>query len=109
MRGLVADLAVVARAQGMELTLCCQPELVVEGTRAAHCVDVRRLSDVAGWEISAGPKGTRPGCGCHESRDIGAYETCAHGCVYCYAVNEPAAAAERLRRHDPRAEMLATG
>jgi len=108
-RSLIADLALLSRAQGMELTLCCRPELVVEGTRAAHCVDVARLSDAAGRPVAAKPKQTRPGCGCFESRDVGAYDTCGHGCAYCYAVDDPAAAAKRLARHDPRAEMLASG
>ena len=30
-------------------------------------------------------KGTRQGCHCIESRDIGAYDTCMNGCKYCYA------------------------
>jgi hypothetical protein len=32
----------------------------------------------------------RPECACFEARDIGEYDTCPHGCVYCYAVrNRP--------------------
>lgn len=85
---LMGDLAATARALGLAVSLCTQPLLTgVPGTRPARCIDPVRLSELAGHPISARIKGNRPGCDCAESRDIGAYESCTQGCVYCYAVS----------------------
>lgn len=106
-RALLGDLAATAADHGMVLTLCTQPALAgVAGTPPARCVDAARLSDVAGRSIGARTRGNRPGCLCAESRDIGAYDTCPHGCVYCYAVRGRDAAAARYQRHDPAGEFL---
>lgn len=106
-RVLLGDLAASAADHGMALTLCTQPALAgVAGTSPARCVDAARLSDVAGRPIAARTKGNRPGCLCAESRDIGDYDTCPHGCVYCYAVRDRDAARGRYQAHDPAAEFL---
>ncbi|AWK86089.1 DUF1848 domain-containing protein [Azospirillum thermophilum] len=106
-RALLADLAAVAAEHGMALTLCTQPALLeVPGTAAARCIDGERMSDMAGRPLAAREKGNRPGCLCAESRDIGDYDSCPHGCVYCYAVANRSAAQRRFAAHDPEGEFL---
>jgi hypothetical protein len=100
---LLASLADIAGNYRIAATVCSQPGL---GLAAARCIDAGRLSDVAGQPITARQKGNRDGCLCAESRDIGAYDSCPHGCRYCYAVTSAERARENFRRHDPAAEML---
>ncbi|NQV59071.1 MAG: DUF1848 domain-containing protein [Alphaproteobacteria bacterium] len=94
-QALLDDLQVIATDHRMRLTVCSQPD--ARGI-AAQCIDAARLSDLAGRDISARQKGNRPGCLCAESRDIGTYDTCPHGCVYCYAVRDRDKALANYRR-----------
>lgn len=105
-RELAARLAELAQRHGMRLTVCSQPEYVAEGAEEARCVDARRLARISGEPLDAPLKGNRPGCACHESRDIGEYDTCPHGCLYCYAVRHRRVALARYRAHDPASPSL---
>lgn len=105
-QALIADLAAIASEHRMKLTVCSQPHLEQSGANGAACIDVERLSLVAGYDVQAKRKGNRPGCLCAESRDVGAYDTCAHGCVYCYAVSDHARARQTIRQLGPCAPML---
>ena len=106
-QALLAQLAAIARRHRIAPTLCSQPELLVPGLREARCIDAGRLADVAQCPVTARESGNRPGCRCALSRDIGAYDTCPHGCVYCYAVADRDRALARFRAHDPAADCLA--
>jgi hypothetical protein len=106
-RVFLTDLSAIAAQNGMTLRLCAQPEYLSPGIPEAVCIDAQRLSEVAGRTILAqtpGHRGER--CACHYSRDIGAYDTCLHGCVYCYAVSDLQTARRFHRQHDPAAEWL---
>lgn len=105
-RELAASLAAIARSHGMTLTLCTQPELLAPGVEEARCIDARRLARIGGAPLAAKLKGNRPGCACYESRDIGEYDTCPHGCAYCYAVRDRRLALRRYRAHQPHDEAL---
>jgi DNA repair photolyase len=105
-RELIGQLAALAGEQGMRLSVCCQPDLVPPGAGTARCVDPDRLRARLGRDFSFKFKGTRPDCSCAESRDIGVYETCPHGCAYCYAVGSRSQAAARYKNHDPEGEFL---
>jgi hypothetical protein len=103
---LVNKLLDLARDNGMRLSICSQPDYLVEGSVEAQCIDAQRLEDIAGRPIVSRVKGNRKACGCFESRDIGEYDTCPHGCVYCYAVQNREFALARFRMHDPASEFL---
>lgn len=101
--GFMADLAEIAARHGMRMTACTEPGLDLP---AARCIDAERLSAVCGRPIAARQKGNRPGCLCAESRDIGAYDSCAQGCAYCYAVRDRDLAKRRMAAHRAEDAML---
>lgn len=99
-RALLAELGEIALTRGMRPRLCSQPDLLSGSLEAARCVDAERLARIGGAPFRARSKGNRPGCACAASRDIGAYDSCAHRCLYCYAVADHDRARQALSTRD---------
>jgi len=108
-RALATELVQIAATHKMKLRICSQKRFLVEGViEEARCVDADRLERVSGtlFENKKRQKDNRKECGCFASRDIGEYDTCPHGCVYCYAVHNRDIALQRYKNHDPEGEFL---
>ena len=94
-------LAARAEAFGIKLSACCNDYLVSGRIDKASCIDGSYLTGIFKTAIDTRQAGTRKECACTKSVDIGAYDTCGHGCIYCYANADKDRAAAALQRHDP--------
>ena len=96
MKELVCSFAEIAHRHNITLATCCETlDVAYNGVTPAHCIDRALVEQISGRLLVGIKKDSnqRPACGCAKSYDIGAYNCCAHGCLYCYAVANHAKAA----------------
>lgn len=106
---LATTLAELASSYGMHVKACTQPEYLRQDQliTEARCADLERLERVAEHNLAPiQQKGMRKDCRCFQNVDIGEYDTCPHGCVYCYATKDRLIALNRFKAHDPQGEYL---
>ncbi|MFC1737414.1 DUF1848 family protein, partial [Candidatus Hydrogenedentota bacterium] len=107
---LAWELAAIARENDMQMQTCCNDKWInpLAGITKASCADWPLLKSMLNTdireEIAKNP--TRKNCGCYKSIDVGRYQTCAHGCVYCYATDSLERGQTHHNAHDSEAGML---
>lgn len=108
---LAKKLAEISQRYGMEIYSCAEnTELSRQGIRHGKCIDDKLINAIFNLNLS-GKKdpGQREACGCIKSIDIGAYNTCLHGCRYCYATFNRNLARTHYKKHDPQSPFLLGG
>jgi hypothetical protein len=104
---LANELATIAARYGIRMFSCCGDYLVGDKIEKAHCIDGRIIEELFFPDgFSYKHKPTRDQCGCTESMDIGTYDTCPHGCVYCYANTNKQKAKKAFKNHDKTSAFL---
>ena len=105
---MAKSLAEIAHSYGLELETCAEGiELEKYGIKHAHCIDGELFAKLLGCPLKVGKdKNQRKECGCVDSVDIGAYNTCRNGCRYCYANFNAKMVQNNQLRHNPLSPLL---
>lgn len=87
MRELAVRLSAIAKEYGLKLETCAEEiDLSDMGIGHGRCIDPELIGNITGVQIKdEKDQNQRKPCGCIPSVDVGAYNTCGHGCLYCYA------------------------
>lgn len=120
MKAWMKGIAALNRNWNLELRTCAeQADGTAYGIFPSKCVDdalITRLfpQDPLLMEYLQNvsrDKGQRALCQCIPSKSIGEYNTCPHGCIYCYANSRPEEVKRNYEKHRayPDAETLIPG
>lgn len=105
---LLERFAEIAKKYGIYIDTCAEAnEFKDIGAEHAHCIDKERIERIAGFKLKVGKDGNqREDCGCISSIDIGAYNTCKNGCLYCYANYNDNTVVKNMGKHNPDSPLL---
>jgi hypothetical protein len=98
----------IAKENGLHIDSCAEKiDLSAYGIDHARCIDSSLIAEVAGYAVSAQKDPyQRLACGCIDSIDIGEYNSCRSGCIYCYATYSRYMVETQTKRHDPLLPLL---
>lgn len=105
---MASELSRIARGHHMSIGACAEEiDLREAGVVQNCCIDKELIERLAGYPLKASKdRNQRKECGCVESVDIGAYNTCLNGCLYCYANHSEKSVAAARRNYDADSPLL---
>ena len=105
---LAKNLSEIAYSYGLKMDTCAEGiDLQKFGIDHARCIDDRLFGKLLHCPLKVGKdKNQRLECGCIESLDIGAYNTCRNGCRYCYANYSTKTVRTNAGKYNPESPLL---
>ncbi|WP_300743298.1 DUF1848 domain-containing protein [uncultured Brachyspira sp.] len=98
---LIENMKEISEKNNIKLKSCSQDFDNIRVEKSA-CIDKERIQKILGYSIKEKKdKSQRKLCNCIESIDIGMYNTCTNGCIYCYANSK-----NILKDYDANNEIL---
>lgn len=108
MKEIAFHLSFIAKKYDLQLEACCEEiDLTEYNIKAGKCIDDELISKIIGkkLDIKKDPN-QRLSCRCVQSIDIGAYNTCRHRCLYCYANFNTGLVDKNVRLHKVTSPLL---
>jgi hypothetical protein len=93
---------------GLKIVACAErAELQQYGVNTAGCMTRAVLEQALGVDLNpTGRQQKREACDCLLGIDIGAYNSCGHGCLYCYANQNDRNVRRTMPQHNPSSPLL---
>ena len=101
--------AEIGKRYGILIRSCCEgTELQKYGIDVSGCMTKEVIERAIGATLDMPRKlqRARKECDCLLGNDIGMYNTCGHGCLYCYANYDRKTVEENMRLHNPKSPFL---
>lgn len=97
----------IGKQYHIKIKTCMENDLECYGIDCQGCMTQDVIEKAIGERlIIKNKKKAREGCQCLLGHDIGAYNTCLHGCLYCYANVDKEIVLQQYRLHDPDSSLL---
>lgn len=98
----------IGKENGIIVHSCCEKTYLAEyGIDCNGCMSQEIVESSIGDKLNVPKiKNTREGCNCLMGNDIGAYNSCGHLCIYCYANTNKEAVRKNMQKHNPNSPFL---
>lgn len=108
LRGFAKELSNIAKENHIKIGNCAEKiDLDEYGIIHNSCIDKELIEKIIGCKLKINKdKNQRIECGCVESVEVGTYNTCKNGCVYCYANYSAKSVGSNFQKYDPLSPLL---
>ena len=105
---MAAQMVQIASTYNLVVESCAeQIDLSNVGVQHGSCIDKKLIEKLLGCKLISGKdKNQREACGCLESVEVGAYNTCLNGCKYCYANFNDEKVKANIKLYNPNFPLL---